>query len=217
MISTRDLSNLPDIDALHRLMQSLAVLGAILSPDWEYRYFSFNSKWSMGEQMGSMRNGSGDDLFAHFTRAGCFVKGFAHEAAMTPYRDDGTKGVWPGILDSVPKEFAKSLREPAFMMGDTTFCFWRLDGDPAWSCGDIKYPKGNDPDGSRRFLRYYDGKPATYRKQAAEYFDKEVPLAVVRAVYAHVPLTSELVKELNPEIKLSDLMADLEEIGYPAV
>lgn len=43
MISSRDLSGLPDVPALRRLMQSLAMLDAILSPEWEYRYFSFNS------------------------------------------------------------------------------------------------------------------------------------------------------------------------------
>jgi hypothetical protein len=131
VISTRDLSRLPDIETLRRLMQSLAVLDAILMPEWQYRLFSFNSRWSKGEQMGSMRDGQGDDLFAHFTKAGCFLKGFAHESPMTPYREQ-PKRVWPGVLDSVPKTFAKSLAEPAFSMEDTTFCIWRLNGDPAW-------------------------------------------------------------------------------------
>ncbi len=215
MISTRDLSGLPDIDTLRRRMQSMAVLDAILSPDWQFRYFSFNSKWSKGEQMGSMRDGCGDDLFAHFTKAGCFLKGFAHESPMSPYRVQ-PKRLWGGVLDSVPKVFAKSLREPAFSMDDTTFCVWRLYGDPMWSRGDIEFPEGKDPDGSARFLRYYDGKPATYRKHAADYFETDVPLKLIRAVYAHEPLTDELVQAVNPEVMLADLKADLEEIGYPS-
>jgi hypothetical protein len=40
MISTRDLSHLPDIDHLKSLSQSLAMLDAILCPEWEYRYYS---------------------------------------------------------------------------------------------------------------------------------------------------------------------------------
>ena len=36
-----------------------AVLDLIVSPDWDGRYYSFNSKWSENEQMGSMRNGCG--------------------------------------------------------------------------------------------------------------------------------------------------------------
>jgi hypothetical protein len=216
VISTRDLRALPDIDTLRRLMQSLAVLDAVLSPEWEYRLFSFNSKWSKGEQMGSMRNGQGDDLFANFTKVGCLLKGFAHEYPMTPYRVQ-PKQMWPGVLDSVPKAFAKSLREPAFSMDDTTFCVWRLYGDQVWSCGDIKFPpKHPDPDGSGWLLSYYDGKSATYRKYAYEYFDANVPLKFVKAVYAHEPLTEEVVQAINPEVSLADLKADLKEIGYPS-
>jgi hypothetical protein len=45
MISTRDLSALPTIETLRRLSQSLAMLDAIIVRDWDYRYYSFNSKW----------------------------------------------------------------------------------------------------------------------------------------------------------------------------
>lgn len=216
MISTRDLSDLPDIDALRRLMQSLAVLDAILMPEWQFRYFSFNSKWSAGEQMGSMRNGSGDDLIANFTPAGCFIKGFAHEYEMSSYRDDGSVRAWDGVLDSVPVAFASSLAEPAFDMKSVTFCVWRLHGEPSWSRGELEFPKGEDPDGSGWLLGYYDGAPETYRKYAASYFTTEVPLRVIRAVYAHEPMTEDLVKELNPEMTLKALGDDLDEIGYPA-
>ena len=41
-ISTRDLKLLPDIDVLRRAIQSIAMLDAILSPEWEFRYYSFN-------------------------------------------------------------------------------------------------------------------------------------------------------------------------------
>lgn len=32
-----------------------------------------------------MRNGCGDHFFAHFTPAGCWLKGFAHESRMSPF------------------------------------------------------------------------------------------------------------------------------------
>jgi hypothetical protein len=44
MISTRDLSALPDIDNCLKLSISLALLDAILCPKWESRYYSFNQK-----------------------------------------------------------------------------------------------------------------------------------------------------------------------------
>jgi hypothetical protein len=227
MISTRDLSALPDIDALKRLMQSMAMLDAILCPEWQYRCYSFNSKWAKGEQMGSMRNGMGDDLFALFTRDGCFLKGFVHTAPMTPYAKRSRK-VWPGVLDSVPAVFARGLNEPAFMMENTTFCIWREYADNAWRVGKIKYPKPKldykgdpiDPDGSEYLLSPYDGKPKTYLEFATHHFaggfnGENLTRDHVRHVYAQKPLTAKLVKEINPDLTLADLKAEIAEIGYP--
>jgi hypothetical protein len=84
MISTRDLSFLPDVDRFRATLQSTAMLDAILSPEWEYGYYSFNAGWSAGEQMGSRRDGLGDHFFALFSSSGCWIKGFAHEAPMSP-------------------------------------------------------------------------------------------------------------------------------------
>jgi hypothetical protein len=113
VISTRDLSGLPDIDGLKRLMQSMALLDAILSPEWEFRCYSFNARWAEGEQMGSMRSGSGDDLFALFNDDGCFLKGFDHESPMSPYGRPSHE-VWPGVLDSVPVVLVRGLNETPF-------------------------------------------------------------------------------------------------------
>jgi len=224
VISTRDLSGLPDIDDLKRLMQSMAMLDAILSPEWGFRYYSFNSKWAKGEEMGSMRNGMGDDLCALFTKDGCFLKGFDHTAPMTPYAKRSQR-VWRGVLDSVPACFASGLNEPAFMMDDTTFCIWRQYDDNCWQCGKIKFPKTKlrfdgkpiDPDGSGDLLSPYDGKPETYLAWASDYFSRSKPLTLehVRHVYAHKPLTAKLVKEINPKLTLAELAADITEINYP--
>ena len=86
MISTRHLLSLPDIPTLRRLTQSLALLDAILSPDWQMRYYSFNSRWAQGQMMASMRDGSGDNWFLLFCQAGAILKGFAHESPMAEGR-----------------------------------------------------------------------------------------------------------------------------------
>ena len=216
MISTRDLSSLPGIDALRRLMQSLAMLDAILSPDWEYRYFSFNRRWSPGEQMGSMRNGQGDHYFALFDSAGCWVKGFDHNAPMSPFRSDPPM-LTAGLFDGVPSEFQACLTEPAFVTQETTFCVWRLYSDGHWQSGPVQFPVGEaDPDGSGGLLRYLDGFPGMYRDWATEYYECEVPLDVVRLIYAHDPLDQRKVTRLNANLSLSDLKDDFAEIGYPS-
>jgi hypothetical protein len=190
------------------------MLDAILCPEWQYRYYSFNAHWSDGAQMGSMRNGCGDDFFALFNSAGCFLKGFAHEAPMTPYRSRAKK-VWPGVLEKVPSEFAACLKEPAFSIEDTTFCIWREYCDVAWQCGDIEFPDGSDPDGSQDLLSPLDGNPKSYQDWAKDYYDHSVPLIAVRRVYDHRPLTRALIAQLNSEPTLEDLEADIREIGYP--
>jgi len=124
MVSKNALAHLPNIESLKDLSQSLAILDAVFSPEWECRYYSFNSKWDEGEMMASMRNGSGDEYFILFNDKGAIIKGFAHESPMSPYANDAEK-VWAGVLDDVPSDFKRFLSEPAFSIEDTTFCIWR--------------------------------------------------------------------------------------------
>jgi hypothetical protein len=99
-ISTRDLSRLPSIDRLEKITQSIAMLDAIVSPNWEYRYFSFNGEWDVSrkERMASMRDGSGDEYFMLFSPKGAILKGFDHESPMSPWQREPV-AVWPGILE----------------------------------------------------------------------------------------------------------------------
>jgi hypothetical protein len=211
--STSNLSALSDIDSLKKQMQSLAVLDLIVSPEWDGRYYSFNSKWSENEQMGSMRNGCGDEFFALFNDDGCFFKGFDHESAMSSWGTEGQKP-WPGVLDSVPNEFMAAKNESAFSMENISFCFWRLYTDQSWSIGDISFPAEEDPDGSELLLQCLDRNPDTYREFAEEYFEIDVSISVIDYIYKHLPITEDIISELNSELSLSDISEELDEIGY---
>lgn len=213
MVTKRRLDALPNIQSLEQLCQSLALLDAIMSPEWEYRYYSFNSKWAAGEQMASMRDGSGDGYFILFSSQGAIVKGFAHESAMSPWSSDPER-VWPGVLDQVTGEFAGFLTEPAFSMDETTFCIWRRNTDESWQTGQIDYPEEDDPDGSEELLFILDGKPETYHEFAEQYYERSVDLEAVKSIYEHQPLTTDVINRLNPEVSLESLRSELEEIGY---
>ena len=210
MISTRDLAPLPDIPTLRRLTQSLATLDAALSPEWETRYYSFNSRWAEGEMMASMRDGSGDEWFLLFCQAGAILKGLAHESPMA------VGPTWAGVLSDVPVQFGGFLTEPAFSAEDASFCVWRTHGDDRWHTGTVAYPPGNDPDGSADLLSILDGNPRTYQRWAREHYEVMVSLTAVRHVYEHRPLTVEVLVRLNPDVTLEDLADDLAEIGYPS-
>ncbi|SEO21868.1 hypothetical protein [Actinacidiphila rubida] len=211
---------LPEIEVLREHCRSLAVLEAVLSPDWESRYCSFDDHWSEEESMASMRDGSGNEYAIVFSAAGAYVRGFDHESPMSPYAGDGP---WPGVLDEVPEVFRPCVEEPAFGDEDgmpvVTACLWRQADGESWSAGTIDFPeRGNgDPDGSRYlFALLVDRSPEAFQEWAEDYYEVPVDLAAVRHVFASRPLTEEVVRALNPEIALADLAEDIAGIGYSA-
>ena len=98
MISTRTLVLLPSITELKRRCQSIAMLDAILSPEWEHRYYSFNSQWDENEEMASMGDGSRDSYFILFSPQGAIIKGYAHKSRMGRYAVESGQP-WPGVLN----------------------------------------------------------------------------------------------------------------------
>jgi uncharacterized protein YwqG len=227
-ISTRHLAPLPGIEELRRLCQSLAMLDAIICPQWADRFHSFDCKWAKNMMLASWRNGSGDEYYLLFCEQGAIMKGFAHESYMSPYQH-GNK-VWDGVLSEVPAEFGYLLKEPAFEIKATTFCVWRLKKDSAWHTGKVIFPdkdllrtKGSiryDPDGSQSMMALFDRDPKSYKKHVDDIYGERVPpkgydLKTISAIYAHEPLSEELVAALNPKLALRDLKKDLADIGYP--
>jgi hypothetical protein len=197
----------------------MAMLDAILSPDWEGRYYSFDAGWAGGGELAAMHTGSGDEYSIVFSAAGAYVRGFDHEAAMSPYGNDGEP--WPGVIDDVPEVFQPFVEEPAFTdeydVPVVTACLWREVTDDRWQHGAIDFPAGcSDPDGaSRLFALLVDRSPEAFWRFAEDYREVRVDLEAVRDVYALRPLSQELVSSLNPEVTLSDLAKDIAEIGYP--
>ena len=191
------------------------MLDAIMSRDWRYRYFLFNSVWSEGEMMATITNGSGDKSFLLFTEAGAILKGFDHESFMSPYARE-KKELWPGLFADVPKPFANFLKEPAFSIDDTTFCIWRLASDEAWHMDEISYPDDDGgADGSTWMLQEYVEGPQAYVDFCHEYYEKEVPLDTIKEFYSYTPLHQSMIDALNHECSFLDLESDIEQIGYP--
>lgn len=213
-ISTRNIQQLSSISDLKRSLQSLAVLDLIMSPEWEDRYYSFDSRWGEGKMMGSMRNGCGDSFNALFDSNGCFFKGFAHEYPLSSWRE-GNLEKWKIILDKVPSEFSNAVSEPAFDMESISFCFWRSNKDVSWHCDLIETNESEDPDGSEFLLECLNDDPSHYQKFAEEYYEEDIPLSPISHVCSHAPITQDIIELLNPEVKLGEIKDELLEIGYP--
>jgi hypothetical protein len=216
-------ARLPAIAVVRRWSESLAVLDAVMSGDWQYRCFSFDAGWGPGQALASMRNGSGDEYSITFTRDGAFLRGFDHESPLSPF-SQAQPALWPGLLTGLPAALAAVAEEPAFTLGSVpamTVALWRLAGDEQWHHGQAAYPQAweneyADPDGSNWLFAQLDGRAESYLQYASEYFERQLPAAAVTAVIDHRPLTAALVRALNPERSYHDLTADLNTIGYPA-
>ena len=208
--STRNLLQLPGATPLKRLLQSVAMLDAVICPEWEDRYYSFNANWAAGEMMGSMRNGQGDDFFALFNCHGVFIKGFDHESMVASLRLPSEQ-----FYRDLPHQFSACCTEPAFSPEFVTFCMWCLSEESGWSRAKITLPPSEDSDGSAHLLAILDCSPETYLRWATEYYESEVSAQAVIAVYEHRALTEEIVAALNPMCSLTSLREEIAEIGYP--
>jgi hypothetical protein len=196
MISTKNLTELQDINSLKMLLKSLAVLDLIMSPEWDSRYYSYNSKWSDEEEMSSMRNGCGDEFFVLFSKYGCFIKGFDHESEMSSWSTPEQKP-WPGIYNGIPDVLESALSEPAFSTENVSFCYWRLTNDHSWSRGVFELPSSDDPDGAEYLLKILDGNPSSYQEYCEEYFEEDIPLSPIREIYSHMPITARTLEYLK--------------------
>lgn len=216
------ISQLPEISIVRNRSRAMAMLDAVLSPEWEFRFFSFDCRWSPTEEMASMRDGSGNDYSIVFSAAGAYARGFDHESPMTPYRVTPL-APWPGLVDAVPEVFRRYVDEPAFSDPDgaprATVCFWREQSDTEWRSGavEVSFEGREDADGAEwLFTVVVDGRPEAYQRFAKDYYEVDVDLAAVRHIYALRPLSQNIVSSLNPDARLHDLGEDIAQIGYPA-
>lgn len=207
MISTKDYSLLPDRKNLQTICKAISVLDAIISQEWEYRYYSYNNEWSNNEEFCEMRNGSGDQMLILFRQDGCVINGFAHEF----YQQDKQK-----LTTNLPSIFDEFIfGEPVKTIG-TTFCLWTTE-DKHWQVGQIE----NYEDNSEEMLNIFDGNPQTYIDWATEYFEESyiesgIPLDTVTKIYGGQTLTKEMVLTIVEELEdWEQLESDLNEIGYP--
>jgi hypothetical protein len=207
MISTRDYSLLPDRNALQSICRAISVLDAIISPEWEYRYYSYNNKWAENEEFFEMRNGSGDQMLILFRQDGCVINGFAHEFEQQ-YKEKLTQN-----LPEIFNEFI--FGEPIKSIG-TTFCLWSIE-QKKWQVGQIKSFKDN----SEKMLNIFDGNPQTYIDWASGYFEESykesgISLETVEKIYSGKTLTKQMVLTIVDELDdWEQLESDLIEIGYP--
>lgn len=194
--SIKNINNLPSIDELKKISQGLALLDAIIMPDWEYRYFSFNSNWDgvRDEMMASMRDGSGGEYFIHFTGAGVAGKVF-FEYSLNDVSSS---------LSLVPDGFSGFKNEAAFSIANATFFFWREE-NTVWMAS---------PENLKAYplLGFLVNGVTGYHRWAEDYYEKIIDSNVLKDVFTSLSVTSDQLAILNPNVTLEDLKEDLHEI-----
>lgn len=207
MIATKDFKLLPSKNSLQNICKAISVLDAIICQEWEYRYYSYNSKWGEGEEFFEMRDGSGDLMNILFLEKNCVINGFTHEFQKNQKSD---------LTTNLPEMYNDFIfGEPVASLG-TTFCLWTNETEN-WEVGLIK----DYNDNSEELLAIFDGNPQTYIDWASDYFEdsyKEtgIPLNTVTEIYQGKILTKEMVLSLVEEIEDWELLEeDLKEINYP--
>ena len=201
------LTEIPCKNELQKLCQSISVIDAILSQDWEYRYYSYNKNWDINEEFFEMRNGHGDQMQILFLKNSSIINVFSQEKG-TQNKDNLAKD-----LPSQYKDFM--FGEPINSIG-TSYCFWS-DEDGNWQTNQDE----DLDDYSLEMLQVFDAKPTTYLDWATDYYDGNfvetgIPLNSVEKIYKHETLTKDLVLSIVEELEdWEQLHDDLDEIGYP--
>ncbi|AVB20044.1 MULTISPECIES: hypothetical protein [Pseudomonas syringae group] len=200
--SIRDINDLPSIERVKSVAQGLALLDAIIMPDWESRYFSFNSNWDGGgkEMMASMRDGSGNELFLHFTDSGVAGKVLFSSALSNASEH----------LNIVPNAFESFKLEPAFSNDKASLFFWRGAEQLVWNSSPKKleeYP----------LLGFLVGGGTSYGVLVEEYYEKDVDYKLIEEVLSSLTVTEEQLFSINPGVGIRDLADDFQEIFGRAI
>ena len=193
--SIQNINELPSEIELKKKSQALALLDAIIEPDWEYRYFSFNCDWNQHEKemMASMRDGSGNEYFLLFSENGVAGKVF--------YGQNGTSL----LLTSVPDCFSSFKNEAAFSIDNASFYFWRSHKDEKWSVSpnDLK---------TYDLLGFLANDSSYYHQWAESYYEKSINAEMLEIIFNTLYVDSDMLKKLNPKLTIEELREDILEI-----
>ena len=208
MITSQNLSDLPDIQKLKQICKSISALEIIMEQEWEMRYYSYNPSWDIDEEVFEMKSGCEEEMLILFNKHGSVISGINNETfdweADIPKIENLTKGLPEQFYDFIYNEPIKTRK--------STFCIWRTIADSEWQTGETV-----EPDGSEDILYLLDGDPKKYVEFCEDYYEKEIPLDIVEKIYQGESISLDMILKLNDELEDEDIETiknELEEIKY---
>ena len=191
MISTKDLSGLPNAERLKNFCKGLAALDIIMvEEEWSFiRHYTYNPAWRKGKEAFFATDGSDQSMIVLFAPEGCVINGVDSELydweEKLPRIEDLTDGMPPALQKLMSSREVKKMK--------STFCVWTEDGT-TWNCNPM-----DGEDASKDLLPTIDGNPQTYVKYGKWFYPADLPLEAVRQLADGGPVTKELVAALNPK------------------
>jgi len=177
-------------------LKNLAILEAIVCPDWELRYFSYNGTWGNGVEMASMRDGCGSEWFTWFKGNATAYKCFSPE--------DGLMTNLDAIKKEFPAVFAGFVNECAFSMQHAT-CLWYKESSQ-W----VKF--GNEVVHSIGLEQVLSWEAKDYCSWAREYYERELSERLVAKVLEG-QRNETIVIQINPALEWNTFVTELAEMG----
>lgn len=176
-------------------LRAIALCEAIISPDWESRYYSYNAHWGEDEELASMRNGSGGKWFLWIKR---------DLMAFNCIDDVPSLDNISEVLAQFPADSSGFIAEPAFTLPESCFLMYFQNGN--WT----KFGTATELVKSAQAV--FEWQPVDYVTWAQEYYGRDIDLYAVKDIF-NGKITEEIVRKLNPDIGLQELKTDLQEIG----
>lgn len=173
--------NLPEPKQILFISQRLAFLDAIISPEWEYRYYSFNHSWDLNQQMASMRDGSGNEYFILFENNNCGIK---------VYNKQQNEECQKFITEQreTDNHFIRNfLNEPAFSIPYSTFLSFWESGQKRWKS------YGNE---KNMLLHIFSDPQKKYFDFSKEYYEKEIPMKLINKIFSSESMKSDVILKL---------------------
>ena len=170
MISTKDLSGLPNAERLKNFCKGLAALDIIMvEEEWSFiRHYTYNPAWRKGKEAFFATDGSDQSMIVLFAPEGCVINGVDSELydweEKFPRIEDLTDGMPPALQKLMGSREVKKMK--------STFCVWTEDGS-TWHCNPM-----DGEDASKDLLPLIDGDPQTYVEYAQKHEARFVKLLI---------------------------------------
>jgi len=181
---------------LKKRLKSLALLNAIIEPEWEYRYYSYNSTWGENEEVASLRDSCGGEWFIWFSDD---LIGFKCTSPV-----DGLASDFANLINQLPDSYAPFINEPAFSM-DNGSAIWYIESG-VWNkyglnIADLPTPESVIKMSAKNFCVF-----------AEEMYEVELDEQIVGKILEG-QFEFEMVSALNSDMDISELKKELLEIG----